>query len=63
MDFQEDEEGERMFKVKWYNFPNEAATMEPEKNIPKFTVEIIMTTQNYEKFFQAQGLSIPRRHL
>ena len=39
LDIQENEKGEKMFKVKWFNFPEEAATMEPEENIPKFIVE------------------------
>ena len=39
MDIQENPEGEKMFKVKWFNFPSEAATLEPEKNIPKFIAE------------------------
>ena len=34
-----EEDGKQVFKVKWFNFPSEAATMEPEENIPKFIVE------------------------
>ena len=39
LDIEEKEEGEKMFKVKWFNFPVEAATVEPESNIPKFIIE------------------------
>ena len=39
LDVVENEHEERMYKVKWFNFPIEAATIEPEGNIPKFIVE------------------------
>ena len=36
---EEPENEERLFKVKWFNFPLEAATLEPERNLPRFIVE------------------------
>ena len=39
LDIVDQENGERMYKVKWFNFPSEAATMEPEGNIPPFIRE------------------------
>ena len=39
LDIEENANGEKMFKVKWFNFPIEAATLEPENNIPKFIIE------------------------
>ena len=39
IDIVEKEGCEREFKVKWFNFPPEAATLEPESNIPRFIVE------------------------
>ena len=39
MDIQENEDGDKMYMVKWFNFPEEAATLEPEGNIPQFIVE------------------------
>ena len=39
LDIVEEEGCEKQFKVKWFNFPDEAATLEPEANIPKFIIE------------------------
>jgi hypothetical protein len=39
LDIEEHVDGGRMFKVKWFNFPVEAATVEPESSIPKFIIE------------------------
>ena len=39
LDISKNDKGERFFKVKWFNYPVEAATNEPEENIPKFIVE------------------------
>jgi hypothetical protein len=39
MDIQENEDGDKMYMVKWFNFPEEAATLESEGNIPQFIVE------------------------
>lgn len=39
LDFEEKDDGEKMVKVKWFNFPVEAATVEPEINIPNFILE------------------------
>ena len=39
LDVIEEDEQETMYKVKWFNFPLDAATLEPESNIPKFIIE------------------------
>ena len=41
-----------MFKVKWYGFPKDQATIEPSKNIPKFI-------QNYYKDKTKFGKTLP----
>ena len=44
--------GEEVFKVKWFGFPEEAATLEPAKSIPKFI-------QNYYKDRSKLGKKLP----
>ena len=39
LDIVEEDGQEKHYKVKWFNFPVEAATLEPESNIPKFIRE------------------------
>ena len=52
LDIQETENGGKLFKVKWFDFPEEAATIEPEENVPKFIVE-------YYKDRSKLGKSLP----
>ena len=46
------ENGEEMFKVKWYGFPEDQATIEPSKYIPKFI-------QNYYNDETKFGKTLP----
>ena len=39
LDVIEEDGQETMYKVKWFNFPIDAATLEPKSNIPKFITE------------------------
>lgn len=43
-EFKEDE-GKNIFKVKWFGFPDEAATWEPVDNIPKFIQDYYIHNQ------------------
>ena len=52
LDIVEEEGCEKQFKVKWFNFPDEAATLEPEANIPKFIIE-------YYKDINKLGKALP----
>ena len=52
LDIVEEERCEKQFKVKWFNFPDEAATLEPEANIPKFIIE-------YYKDINKLGKALP----
>ena len=46
------EEGKKMFKVKWFGYNEESATIEPEENIPKFI-------QNYYSDPSKLGKKLP----
>ena len=41
--------GKQMFKVKWFGYPEEDATIEPEENIPKFIQNFYSVPQNLGK--------------
>ena len=46
---EKNENGETMYRIKWFNYPLESATTEPECNIPKFIIEYYKDTSKFGK--------------
>ena len=41
LNIRENEDGKKMYLIKWFNFPPEAATWEPQENVPRFIADYI----------------------